>query len=212
METEEYMKRKVWVTCLFLIALTFLPLTVKASDNIQLLPGWESYHWNDSGKADHVSFSWSVSSGPAIDVFLFTETQYTAWHNSGNRLPASCLIIYVDSTGGIEEADLVVGDTYYVVFSNFAGASTSYISVTVTFHVPFPIMLIIILAGVIAIAVCMILAIRAYHKSHQPAVKPSMPSTAPAASPPGGMVFCIRCGTQNYPAAKFCKGCGATIE
>jgi hypothetical protein len=123
--------------------------------------------------------------------------------------------MFVDSTGGVEEEDLLVGDTYYVVFSNFAGASTSYISVTVTFHVPFPIVVIIMLIGAIVIGVCAILVIRAYRKSHQPAVKPSVPAAAAAASvpsPPGGTVFCIRCGAQNNPAAKFCKGCGATIE
>lgn len=78
--------------------------------------------FSESGFSN-VRVYWSVSSGPAIDVFILTSSQYSAWLLDTNQYPSTYIAEYLSTSGGDVQKSIAPSDTTYVIFSNVHGGS-----------------------------------------------------------------------------------------
>ena len=203
--------KKTWVTCLLIfctLATISIPTTTASYAYHQILPGYSREY--STVECYYVNVSWDVTSGPLISVFLFDEAQYNAWPSSPTfPMPQTAKTIWVDSDNGTFDSNLREAEKYYVVFYNPSGSQSIFINIDVGFsHRTSEWVLILIIIGITCLfALCAILIYRRTKKSRAQSAPPKLADLKST-----GAIFCIRCGSKNLTAAKFCNSCGATIE
>jgi hypothetical protein len=146
------------VFCLIPILFAMIP-----SGNAVLgsIPADHHIEDHDTGY-NRILVEWSVTSGPAIDIFIFTALQYAAWVPTANIDPVAYVYKNTDSMGGGKTQDLDESETYYVVWSNENGGSPADgdYSVTWTYN-PIPAFgLLGIFFGILFIGLCFYLGRR----------------------------------------------------
>ena len=121
------------VGCLLLgLWLLFGLISTSNAVNRQILAGYYYYTLYEPG-CTRCEITWSVISGPNIDVYILTQSQYTAWGGASSP-PASATYMNVGTSGGSYNTALNDAEWYWFVFSNVGGGSDVIVDIEVNVY------------------------------------------------------------------------------
>ena len=100
-----------------------------SAENHDILSSY--YRYYSHPMKSNIMATWIVNSGPNIDFYIFTASQYSSWMSGGYLTSAAAVYKSLNSAGGVCNRVLSIHETYYVIFSNVDGGSTSNVDITV---------------------------------------------------------------------------------
>lgn len=127
---------KIFLLFFVLTLSTIILSTIPTSNavNRQILAGYYYYSLYEPG-CTRCEITWSVISGPNIDVYILTQSQFTAWGETASP-PPSATYMNVGTSGGSYNTALNDAEWYYFVFSNVGGGSDVIADIEVNVYVP----------------------------------------------------------------------------